>query len=321
MKKSFYSVLGLLFVVILSACGGNNSKYYFAVEEADQDSSWVYWVTVETKKDKMVDIKWSAFNIAGDSDEKFLGKDKYTASVEGLYDMHPGVADEDKLWWHEQADILIENLLETQDVNAREPIPSGATIVTDNFYELVEKALASEPVKKGKYQDGYHFLTLKDSPAESKESIEFYDPVKEEVVETGAFDSYTFGSFVVLNGSIVYAYYNNVYYGYRISLDEEGKIVRHEGKVVTEVYNPDKVSGPKLYKTKNQLGISYQMSLIMGVEEYYVQARNAGLYLVEHQSFPELVENDSGYQIIDGFTGCTIDADDFRTLWLELPKK
>lgn len=323
MKKFLFIMMTFLAVLTLASCG-SGSKYYFAVEETNPDSDWVYWVTVEKKGKKIVDVKWNAFNVAGDSDEKFKGMDKYQASVEGLYDMHAFEQDRDgKLWWHEQADLLIDKLIETQDVNDRIPAPTGATITNDNFYELVEKALASDPVKKGKYKNGYHFVTLKND-AVTGNVKEFYDPGKEEIVSTGEYKSHTFGSIVVLNGSIVYAYYNNVFYGYRLQLAPSGfptsiKLPEDAPEAEQKSYQIT-VPNATLIKTKNQLGKSYTMGAIMNTMEYDEQAKNAGIYLVEHQGFPELVKNDNDYLIIDGYTGCTIDADDFREIWLKLPK-
>jgi len=287
--------------------------------EFNQYASWVYWVVVEKEGDKIVDVEWNAFNIQGDANATYKGMDKYQASVEHIYNMR-----NDGLWWHEQAELLIDKLIETQDVNDRIPVPAGASIDSTDFYALVEKALASDPVEKGEYKDGYYFKTLKNE-GEEHASVNYWDPQTETVRSTGVWDAYTFGSFVVVNGRIVMAYYNNVFYGYRVQFNEQGKIVKQEVDIDNDpetpavklsVIAPYASATPTLYKTKNELGLSYGMSVVSGQKEYDEQARLTGEYLVKNQMLPEVDENGD----FDGVAGVTITASDFVNLWKMLPK-
>ena len=181
------------------------------------------------------------------------------------------------IWWHEQADLLTDRLIETQNYNERIPVPAGATIASSDFYRLAEKALASEPISKGNYEDGYHFISLKDT-ATVRESANFYDETTNEVRASGSFDYYTFASVVVFNGRIVLAYYNSAYSAYHLSFDENGsirkKLVDHDNNPETDDINLSVIenyhtASPTLYTTKNQLGNSYGMAAVSGGFEYF----------------------------------------------------
>lgn len=325
MKKAFFSVLLAISLLFLVACNTTQKDYYFAVSDYDENSDWVYWVTIVKEGDKIVDAEWNAFNIQGDTNTKFNGLDKYEASKQGLYDMTIGRDQEPgELWWHEQADLTIEKLIQTNNVNDRIPIPAGVSITTDEFYELAEKALASDPIEKGEYVDGYYFFSLKDE-ATKRNSALFWNEQTEEILETGQFDYYSFGIFVVVNGRIQLAYFNAAFAGYRVAFTEDGKILRHsvdhDEDPETDPLNIPVIAeytgnAPTLYWTKNALGRSYGMADVSGALEYDEQAYLAGDYLVEHQSFPALNDNDG----FDGITGVTITTDDFFNLWKELPK-
>src|SRR5690606_32141503 len=152
----FFVILFLIMAVALTACGEAESTYYFASQTPNENSTWVYWVSIEKKGDKVVGAEWNAFHIEGDSQTTYLGKDKVTASEEGIYNMNSD------LWWHEQAELVIEKFIDSNgDVNDRLPAPAGVSITTDEFYALAELALASDPIEKGDYEDGYYFETLK----------------------------------------------------------------------------------------------------------------------------------------------------------------
>ena len=319
MKIGFFVILFLLVAVFLTACGPAERTYYFASQTSTDTSSWVYWVVVVKEGDKIVDAEWNAFNIEGDANATYQGKDKVTASEEHIYNMNS------TLWWHEQAQLVIDKFIETGDVNDREPAPAGVSITTDEFYTLAELALASEPVAAGEYEEGYHFVSLK-SAASNHAPVYYYDPVKETVVSTGAWDSYSFGSFVVVNGRIVVAYFNNVFYGYK-AIVENGSVKKqsmdHDNDPETANINVSLMASyttanPKLLKTKNQLGTSYGMTGASPIgKDYFQQAKTAGDYLITNQEFPAV--NDKGD--FDSVAGVTITASDFVALWEELPKK
>lgn len=316
MKKGFFVSLFLIMAVMLTACGPAKSEFYFASQTPNEDSSWVYWVVIEKKGDKVVDAEWNAFHIEGDANTTYKGLDKVNASKQGIYDMNSD------LWWHEQAQLVIDKFIESNgDVNDRIPAPAGVSITTDDFYTLAELALASDPVEAGDYKDGYHFTTLISS-AKPSQSKAWWDPVKEEVVEPIDYNSHTFGSFVVVNGRIVLAYFNNVFYGYRAQLANGFiKTIDHDNDPETpalQLMAEYTSTAPKLYKTKNQLGKSYGMTGASPIgKDYDEQAYAAGDYLIENQSFPE--PNDKGD--FEGVAGVTITASDFYELWKLVPTK
>src|SRR5690606_32149584 len=112
---------------------------------------------------------------------------------------------------------------------------------------------------------------------------------------------------------------------YRVKFNEQGKIVKQEvdldndpetAPVKLNVIADYAGDSPKLYLTKNELGLSYGMSVVSGAEEYDTQARLAGNYLVQNQSFPSLNDDNR----FDGMTGVTIHTNDFVSLWQMLPK-
>jgi len=317
MKKGFFVILFLIMAVALTACGPSESKFYFASQTPTDTSSWVYWVVIEKKGDKVVGAEWNAFNIEGDANNTYKGMDKVAASKAGIYNMNSD------LWWHEQADLVIEKFIDSKgDVNDQLPAPAGVSITTSEFYTLAEIALASEPVEKGDYKDGYHFQTLK-ADAEEHAAVQYWDPIKEEVVSTGTWDSYTFGSFVVVNGRIVLAYFNNVFYGYKAVVNAAGFVTKidHDENPETPTISlmaDYTTSAPKLLKTKNQLGTSYGMTGASPIKkEYDAQAYAAGDYLIKNQSFPE-TNTDGDFE---GVAGVTITSTDFFDLWKLVPTK
>lgn len=316
MKKGFFFVLIALFSVVLASCNTATTTYYFAATTPNESSSWVYYVIIEKQGDKIVDAEWNAYHIAGDQNGDYNGMDKYSASVEGLYDMNNG----DGLWWHEQADLITDRLIETQDYNAVEPIPAGATITTTEFYSLTELALSNGPIEKGIYEDGYHFISLKDD-AEQRPVAEYWDATAEEIITAPAFDYYTFGTFVVVNGRIVLAYFNSAYTGYRLQFDATGKIVKHtiDAEGDTPAKTLSVVASTTLVRTKNQLTFSYGMKAPNGPGqfEYHEASKTAGEYLIEHQTFPELNANNK----FDAVAGVTITSSDFVGILELIPTK
>ncbi|WP_025724804.1 hypothetical protein [Acholeplasma granularum] len=319
MKKGFFVVLILFAAVILTACGPAESEFYFASQTPTDTSSWVYWVVIEKKGDKVVDAEWNAFNIEGDANTLYKGLDKVSASEQEIYNMNS------TLWWHEQADLVIDKFIKNNgDYNDQIPAPAGVSITTSDFYTLAELALASDPVEKGEYKDGYHFVTLKDN-AEPHAEVLYWNPKTEAVVSTGAWDAYSFGSIVVVNGRIVLSYFNNVFYGYKAVVENGAvKKVDHDSNPETpaiSIMADYTTETPKLLKTKNHLGTSYGMlgtSSKIGIgKEYFEQAAAAGQYLIANQSFPETNQDGD----FDGVAGVSITATDFFDLWKLVPTK
>ncbi len=129
---------------------------YFAMDDQYAESGWRSVVTLEVKDGEIVMVDWNAAHKSG-------GIDKKTSSQEGIYGMveKGGAVAE----WHEQAELVEEYLLETQDPKDIEykddeghtDAIAGVTIHVNDFYALVEKALAKGPVGYGMYKDGtYH---------------------------------------------------------------------------------------------------------------------------------------------------------------------
>ena len=86
MKKLLLLLLTLVSVVAISGCEKLQYSYYFASAETTPDSSWVYYVSITKKGNKIVDAEWDAFNIQGDT-AATKGLSKYQASEQGLYNM------------------------------------------------------------------------------------------------------------------------------------------------------------------------------------------------------------------------------------------
>ncbi|CCV64475.1 conserved hypothetical protein [Alteracholeplasma palmae J233] len=257
-KKLLLSFLFVTSLLLLAACG-SKTEYYFAQATPNQNSEWVSYVIVEKQGNKITDVKWNAYHIAGDlagwnylSKQNYNGKDKYTQSKEGIYMMTSDETTGKKLKWHEQADLLSKKLIETQDYNDRKPVPAGASISSDDFYVLVEKALSSPAVQKGSYVDGFHYISLKDT-ASDRTVTSYWDPIENKVL-SDTFKAYKFGSFVVVNGTIVLAYYNEAYTGYLVDFDADGKAINHvyqeDGKEVKKAIAKVEVSETVTTTTK-----------------------------------------------------------------------
>lgn len=118
---------------------------YYASEDEFSSSGWKGYVSLLVKDGNIVNVFWSAVNEAGD--------DKKTYDMEGNYQMvaRGGAIDE----WYVQAQRVEDYLLETQDPKAitykddegHTDDIAGATIHVNDFYTLVEKALAAGPKK------------------------------------------------------------------------------------------------------------------------------------------------------------------------------
>jgi major membrane immunogen (membrane-anchored lipoprotein) len=118
---------------------------YYASEDEFSSSGWKGYVSLLVKDGNIVNVFWSAV----DKD----GNDKKTYDKEGNYQMvaRGGAIDE----WYVQAERVENYLLETQDPgtitykddNGHTDDIAGATIHVNDFFSLVEKALAAGPKK------------------------------------------------------------------------------------------------------------------------------------------------------------------------------
>ncbi len=130
--------------------------YYAEEEEFSGRTGWKYHVVLTVEDGEFVDARWNGTNIVPQTP-------KYEQSVNGDYGMVEfggAIAP-----WYEQADATIDYFLENQTVEVPEDFYTsedghtdaiaGVTIHVVEFYELVDKALAMDPVPEGDYTDGY----------------------------------------------------------------------------------------------------------------------------------------------------------------------
>ncbi|PKL04564.1 MAG: hypothetical protein CVV53_08845, partial [Spirochaetae bacterium HGW-Spirochaetae-9] len=130
--------------------------FYFAQDSKFSSSGWKEQAVVEVKGGKIVAATWNGVsNIAG-------AADKLTHAAAGKYGMVK--ASKIKAEWNAQAKITADYLVKTQDVNfskfgkdGKTDAISGSTMAVSVFYALVKEALASAPVAKGPYKDGWYF--------------------------------------------------------------------------------------------------------------------------------------------------------------------
>jgi len=165
MKKLIAFALTLFVVTGLAFAQVDLSKtkdgVYFAEGSNYSGTGWKEQVIVEVSKGKLVKVTWNGVsNIAGAADKK-----SYAAA--GKYGM--GKVSKIKAEWDVQAKAAEDFLLKTQDVNfakvgadGKTDAITGATMTVSEFFNLVKKALASTPVVKGSYKDGWYYAEQKD---------------------------------------------------------------------------------------------------------------------------------------------------------------
>ena len=116
---------------------------YYAEDDAFSNG-WKYNVTIVVEDGKIVDATWN-----GEAEDG--GDDKVTQSTDGRYGMkEKGNASAE---WHEQAALAEAYLIEVQDPTAIEYTDdeghtdaiAGASIHVKEFFDLAQKALASDP--------------------------------------------------------------------------------------------------------------------------------------------------------------------------------
>ncbi len=184
LKKSLLLLLALMLVFSLSGCGSNEPAdveepkiseepgtaqsydsledgIYFAQDDEFAGSGWKYVVTIEVENGEIVSAEWNGVH-------KDAGPDKLTLSKSGEYGLvEIGGAQAE---WHEQAELAVAYLLETQDPTkitytdeaGHTDAIAGVSIHVIEFFELAKKALDNGPVGRGEYKDGYYHAEADD---------------------------------------------------------------------------------------------------------------------------------------------------------------
>ncbi|HON88487.1 MAG TPA: FMN-binding protein [Spirochaetia bacterium] len=160
MKRFSLAVLFLAFTVMLFAQTYKDGLY-FAQDTQYGNSGWKEQVVVEVKGGKIVSVNWNAVSNLGMPDKK-------TYASQGGYGMAQAAKQGE---WHIQAKRVEDYLIHVQDpskitydaTTGKTDVISGATIHVNSFVELVKKALASQPVKKGIYKkDGWFYAAAQE---------------------------------------------------------------------------------------------------------------------------------------------------------------
>jgi major membrane immunogen (membrane-anchored lipoprotein) len=134
---------------------------YFASEDAFAGNGWKYHAIITVADGKIVDAEWNGIN-------RVPTQDKKTLSMEGNYGM---VAFSDATSeWHEQAEAAEQYMLDMQSAETSEDFYidedghtdaiAGVSIHVVEFFDLAEKALTSDAVPVGMYDDGYPMSSI-----------------------------------------------------------------------------------------------------------------------------------------------------------------
>ncbi|HEY9055040.1 MAG TPA: FMN-binding protein [Rectinemataceae bacterium] len=163
---------------------------YFAQGDKFGSSGWREQVVITVQSGKIVDAVWNGVsNLPG-------ALDKLSWAAAGKYGM--AKASKIKAEWDAQAKAVAAYLVKTQEINfskagkdGKTDAISGATMAVSEFFDLAQKALASAPVAKGQYKDGWYYAAQADFDKNSG--------WKDTVLVT------------VVNGSIVDVLWNGIY--------------------------------------------------------------------------------------------------------------
>lgn len=287
MKRKALLILIALVMTISMFAGCSAAKYkdgvYFARDEVGP--SWTYFVIVTVEKGKIADAYWGGTNFVPQGDKRVL-------SENGSYGMvtFGGAKSE----WFEQAKAAEAWLIKNQDPTAFEGLytddeghttalttDSGASVSIHvvEFFELVEKALASEPVKAGSY-GSTPVVTAKGEPSENG---------WQELAE-----------FIVANGTIVAVNFDALYTKEYVAEGEESnaKYFSVDGEKVTAL-------------SKDQLKEAYGMTGAGSQLEWYQQAELLEKYVLDNQSIFGVTAD--GYA--DGVAGVSVHAIGFYELF------
>jgi len=159
MKKIIIAVLvlGILLSGMTFADVKAKDGVYFSQATEFGKTGWKTQVIVEVKGGKIVKVNWNGVsNLPGAADKK-------SWSMAGKYGMEKAAKQGP---WHKQAAAAEAWLLKTQDVtfnkfdkDGKTDAISGATLAVNEFFTMVNQALAGTAVPKGIYKtDGWYFV-------------------------------------------------------------------------------------------------------------------------------------------------------------------
>lgn len=173
------------FAAAALALGAQSFKdgIYFAQEDAFQRSGWKYQVVVEVSGGKIAKATWNGVNKLGQAD-------KLSVAAAGNYGMVK--VSKLKKEWHEQAAVVADYLVQTQDVNfdkyrnaaGNTDAITGASIMVKEFFHLAKKALESAPVAKGPYsKDGWYYASAAEFPKDGWKPVVLITVVNGSIVD------------------------------------------------------------------------------------------------------------------------------------------
>lgn len=218
--------------------GKYENGIYYAENENFAGSGWMANVTIEVDGGNITKAEWNGANIEG-------GKDKINFSADGEYNMvqFGGAIAE----WHEQAKLVEEYLIETQDPTKVEYTTeegntddiAGVTMKVQEYFTLVEKALAAGPIAKGDYKDGFYYAAADD----------FHNGFK------------TIAHVAVVNGKIVGASYNGIGEGEdapnKYAASESGEYDMKTGGATADWHEQAALVAKHLIETQDPTGVEY----------------------------------------------------------------
>lgn len=351
--KKFLTIMMVLFsIIVISACGkeeekpGNINKAdgkYFAIQEVEDMAKiedYRYWTVVTIKNKKITDVEWNAYHTQGGL-AKCEGADKYTCSVAKKYGMENDPNNSAGAW-HTQADKATKWIIDNQQYSGLDFTGgvaddiSSVTMTTEELFVLVGKALASDPVESGDFgDDGYYYAEVEgDSKTETyakanEEGIpvdtegnaltEAYTKAELDLMEV-TFTNLTFGSFIVVNGTLVHADFNAAYGLYDFAMNKNKAFIKTDATDIETQYKLvlHKDGEPvNTYKTKDGAKYNYGMrgaSFDNPDKEWFKQAEAAETKLLTDQTLEITVTDGNG--VIDGLTSVTMahTVADFKTI-------
>jgi uncharacterized protein YuzB (UPF0349 family) len=340
MKKLLITLTLVFLAVVLGACGkketgGNfdvpNGKYFAAADTFS--NGYRYYVVVDVKDKEITNVEWNGYNIDGGAG-KCLGDDKLTCADpdNNTYGMSGDLGT-----WTEQSEAAAQWIVDNQqivtplDETGHADAVSTASIHTGELFELVFDALANGPVPAGDYtEDGYYYYeSTKDSKTtEFAKAYVTTDDNGDQVVnyikddsdnveiQTDTYSTYTMGTFVIVNGTIVLGDFNATQNIYEY-VTEDGRFVKYTdadgNKYNTILMVPKKDSDGNVvdgeyvakssYVTKDDAYKWYGMSQA-GKTEWTDQMKAAEEKLVADQSLDITISDGAG--TIDGLTSVSI---------------
>lgn len=279
---------------LFTAKNSLNSKIqdgmYFAIQE-NFSKGYKYYVVLTLVDGNIVDTHMSAVTQDGVL-SKCEGYDKYSCSVAGLYGMEDATGNT-KGAWHTQVDRILDHVLLFNSLEVSYDETTGdtdeiadVTIHVNEYFELAKAAIENGPVsrpKSGALEDGYYYV---DGSAEATNPEKF-----------------NMGTFLVVNGRIVYADLN----------------AAHTPKVDTKG-TPDDTSDDVTLYTKDAMGDLYGMANADGnvAGEWYVQVERIEEYIIAKQNLNVTLdangETDDIADVTIGIDGQVAIFDAFKAL-------